>query len=128
MKRVAKRLKEQEFTEHIDNMQLALFRDNRLSKSEREEVFRHLAQCKRCRDVLKVASEIARNEKPVNNINYMGYLKPFIPFVAGIVLFVGVPMVDGGSTASFKGIESERSILDRSLDYWEERFEEWFGR
>jgi hypothetical protein len=121
MKIVAKRLKDQEFSKHIDDMQLTLFLDNKLSKNEREEVIKHLADCKRCRDVLRVAKEIEKEYKPINNINYKGYLKPFMPFVAGVVIFFGVPMIDSGSTTSFKGIGSERSILDRSLDYWEEK-------
>jgi len=126
MKIVAKKLKDQEFNEHIDDMQLALFLDNQLSKNKREEVIKHLAECKRCRDVLKIAKEIEQNQKPINNTNYIGYLKPFIPFVAGVVLFFGVPMIDSSYTTSFKGIGNEMSILDRSLDYWEEKFEEWF--
>jgi len=131
MKRVAKRLKNQEFTEHIDDMQLALFMDKKLDKQQRDSVFEHLSHCKRCRDVLKVASEIAQEKQrlePVNNIDYMGYLKPFIPFVAGVVLFFGVPMVDDSSpNVSFKGVECEEGIIDRSLDYWERKFNEWFS-
>jgi len=131
MKRVAKRLKNQEFTEHIDDMQLALFMDKKLDKQQRDRVFEHLSHCKRCRDVLKVASEIAQENQrlePVNNIDYMGYLRAFIPFVAGVVLFFGVPMVDDSSPdVSFKGVECEEGIIDRSLNYWEKRFNEWFS-
>ena len=63
MKKITELLKDKEFTEHLSEMQLALFLDEQLEPKEREEVFKHLSQCKRCRDVLKVASELREEKK-----------------------------------------------------------------
>ncbi len=38
MKKIASLLKDKEFTEHLDEMKLALFRENKLDEKEREEV------------------------------------------------------------------------------------------
>jgi len=46
MKKIASRLKDKAFIEHLDDMQLALFTDNKLNEKEKEEVFKHLSQCK----------------------------------------------------------------------------------
>jgi len=129
MRNIASRLKDQEFTEHIDDMQLALFRENRVNKQSREEIFEHLANCKRCRDVLKVVSEIEAEEKktkPANNINY----KKIIPLAiaSSILLTVGtLPAIQNfPDETNFKGVFEEKSFLDKTVYYWECRFNEIF--
>ncbi len=38
-------LQDREFNEHISDMKLALFLDNKLDEKTREEIFEHLAYC-----------------------------------------------------------------------------------
>ena len=140
MKKIASAIRERAFEEHPDEMQLALFMDNQLDERDREELFRHLSGCKTCREVLKIATQIRKEEaglqettptlplKVANNIDYVGYLKPFIPFVAMLVLFLAPPAIENTPQSSFKGIGCEAGIIDRSLDYWERKFEAWFGK
>jgi len=130
MRNIASRIKEQEFTEHIDDMQLALFREKRLNQQSREEVFKHLAHCKRCRDVLKVVSEIEAEEKKnrySNNINY----KKIIPIAiaSSILLTLGtVPSIKKfPDEIHLKGIFQEKSFIDKTIYYWECRFNELFN-
>ena len=130
MKKIASRLKDIEFTEHIDDMQLALFRDHKLDEESEEEVFKHLAQCKRCRDVLKVASEIETEEKrlkPANNLNYKGALQRLGVVASFAIVFLVVPQVNQEEQPSFKGITEEKNIFEEAIDYWEEKFEAWFN-
>ena len=131
MKNIALQLKDKEFTEHLNEMQLALFTDNQLKPKEKEEVFKHLSQCKRCRDVLKIASELREEEKklkPANNINYKGTLKRLSAVVAVVVIFFSVPQIDHQfDTPAFKGYVAEKNILEKSIEYWEKLFEKWFG-
>ncbi len=130
MKNIALQLKDKEFTEHLNEMQLALFTDNQLKPKEKEEVFKHLSQCKRCRDVLKIASELREEEKklkPANNINYKGTLKRLSAVVAVVVIFFSVPQIDHQfDTPAFKGYVAEKNILEKSIEYWEKLFEKWF--
>jgi len=130
MKNIASQLKDKEFEEHLSEMQLTLFTDNQLEPKEREEVFKHLSQCKRCRDVLKVASEIREEEqklKPANNINY----KRFIPLAiaSSVILTMGIlpAMENYPDEVPLKGIMEEKSFLDKTIYYWECRFDEIFG-
>ena len=129
MKKIASQIGEQEFTEHIDEMQLALFSENRLNETEREEVFKHLSQCKRCRDVLKIASEIKTQEtkpKPANNPNY----KKFIPLAiaSSIILTMGtLPAIQNyPDQLIFKGGFEEKGFVDKTIYYWKCRFDEIF--
>ena len=129
MKNIASQLKNQEFTEHIDDVQLSLFRDKKLNQQEKEEVFKHLAQCQRCRDVLKVASEIKIEENKSryqNNTNY----KKFIPLAiaSSILLTIGtLPAIQHyPDEVVFKGGVEEKSFLDKTIYYWECRFYEVF--
>ena len=131
MKNIALQLKDKEFTEHLNEMQLALFTDNQLKPKEKEEVFKHLSQCKRCRDVLKIASELREEEKklkPANNIDYKGTLKRLSAVVAVVVIFFSVPQIDHQfDTPAFKGYVAEKNILEKSIEYWEKLFEKLFG-
>jgi len=140
MKKIASQIRDETFQEHLDEMQLALFMDNQLKEAEREEVFKHLSRCQSCREVLKIASELKKEAqhlqettpssslKVANNIDYVGYLKPFIPFVAMLVLFLVPPAIENTPQNSFKGIACQKGIIERSLDYWEKKFEAWFGQ
>ncbi|HHD80541.1 MAG TPA: zf-HC2 domain-containing protein [Campylobacterales bacterium] len=127
IKQAVSRLKECSFTEHIDDMQLALFREQKLPPKEREEVFRHLAHCKECREVLKIANEIEQEEqklKPSNNINYKGTLRGLIMVSAIFVVCFAIPKIQNyPDEIYFKGID-KKSVLDKTLDYWEARFSE----
>ena len=131
MKNIALQLKDKEFTEHLNEMQLALFTDNQLKPKEKEEVFKHLSQCKRCRDVLKIASELREEEKklkPANNIDYKGTLKRLSAIVAIVIIFFSVPQIDNQfDTPAFKGYVVEKGIIDKSIEYWEKLFEKYFG-
>ncbi len=131
MRKITSLLKDKEFTEHLSEMQLALFTDNQLKPKEREEVFKHLSQCKRCRDILKIASELKEDEKrlkSINNIDYKGTLKRLGAVVAIVVIFFSVPQIDHQfNTPAFKGYVAEKNILEKSIEYWEKLFEKWFG-
>lgn len=132
MKRIAAQLKDKEFTEHLDELQLALFAENKLNEQEKEEVFKHLSQCKRCREVLKVAAEIKGEEKklkPINNINYKGTLKRLSVVASFAIVFFTVPQLDAqfDNTVVFKGSVDKGSILDESIEYWEKLFDKYFG-
>ena len=131
MKNSASLLKDKAFKEHLNDMQLALFTDHKLDEKEKEEVFKHLSQCKRCRDVLKVASQIREEEKklkPVNNIDYKGVLKRFGSVAAIFIVFVSVPKLDHQfDTPVFKGFVEEKGIIDVSIEYWEKLFDKFFG-
>ena len=131
MRKTASQIKDKEFEEHLSEMQLALFTDNQLEPKEREEVFEHLSQCKRCRDVLKVASEIREEEqklKPANNIDYKGLFKRLGSVAAIFIVFISVPKIDNQfDTPVFKGCVVEKGIIDESIEYWEKLFNKWFG-
>jgi hypothetical protein len=132
MKHIAAQLKDKAFTEHLDEIQLALFTDNKLEVQEKEEVFKHLSECKRCRDILKIASEIRTEEKklkPTNNTDYKGVLKRFGSVAAIFVVFISVPKIDGqfDSSVVFKGSVVEKGIIDASIEYWEKLFDKYFG-
>lgn len=132
MKNIASKLEDKEFTEHLDEMQLALFTDNKLEEKEKEEVFKHLSKCKRCRDILKIASEIRTEEKklkPANNIDYKSVLKRFGSVAAVFIVFISVPQIDGQfeSSVVFKGSVVEKGLIDESIEYWEELFNKYFG-
>ena len=131
MRKITSLLKDKEFKEHLSEMQLALFIDNKLKSKEREEVFKHLSRCKRCRDILKIASELKEDEKrlkPINNIDYKGILKRLGAVVAVVVIFFSVPQIDHQfNTPAFKGYVAKKNILEKSIEYWEKLFEKWFG-
>ena len=130
MRKIASLLKDKAFTKHLDEMQLALFTDNKLDEKEREEVFRHLSQCRRCRDVLKVASDIREEEKklkPSNNIDYKPTLKKLGVVASFAIIFFTTPQIDHQFDApSFKGFVEEKGIIDETIEYWEKLFEKWF--
>ncbi len=131
MKKIASLLKDKEFTEHLSEMQLALFTDNKLAEKENEEVFKHLSQCKRCRDVLKIASQIREEEKklkPSNNIDYKPTLKKLGVVASFAIIFFTMPQIDPQfNTPSFKGFVEEKGIIDETIEYWERLFEKYFG-
>jgi len=132
MKKRASLLKDKAFEKHLDEIQLALFTDNKLNEEEKEEVFKHLSQCKRCREVLQVASEIRVEEqklKPMNNVDYKGKLKRLAPVVAIFIAFISIPKIDTQfkSSVVFKGAVVEKGIIDESIEYWEKLFEKYFG-
>lgn len=130
MKKIASLLKDKEFIEHLDEMQLTLFRDNKLDGKEREEVFKHLSQCRRCRDVLKVASDIREEEKklkPSNNIDYKPTLKKLGVVASFAIILFTMPQIDPQfNTPSFKGFVEDKGIIDETIEYWERLFEKWF--
>ena len=115
--------------EHLDPMQLARFKEKKLNEAEREEVFKHLSHCKECREVLSIASQIEKEEqkrKPLNNINYKKYSR-LVMASSFAVLFFAVPNLAGyPDESSFKNVE-ERGVLEKTLDYWEHRFEDLIG-
>lgn len=134
MKRVISQLKDKEFEEHLDEMQLALFTEEKLNENEKEEVFKHLSQCKRCREVLKVASEIKieaqknKRMQSINNIDYKRTLKRFGSLAAIFIVFISVPQIDTQfDTPAFKGFMDEKGIIDESIEYWEKLFDRFFG-
>ena len=125
MKDIARELTKNDkvFETHIDPMQLALLTDKKLSEDEEEKVFEHLSQCKRCRDVLKLANELEEEDKqiqPVNNPDYKGMVKHFMPFAAAAVIFLGVPQGDKyfNDTATMKSVIVERNIFEESMHFW----------
>jgi len=108
-------------------MQLYLFSQDRLNNEDRDEVFKHLSECKRCRDVLQTAKEIEEMDKgmkSVNNINYKSYLKVLSPLVASVVIFFVVPKIDKTpiSNIQTKGIIIKQPLLDKSIEYWSKLF------
>lgn len=132
MKNIVSKLKDKEFSEHLDEHQLALFIEHKLDENEREEVFKHLSQCKRCREVLQIASEIKAEEetlKPINNIDYKGTLNKLGLVAAMFVVFISVPQLDNQfeSSVVFKGSVEEKGIIDESIEYWEKLFDKVFG-
>lgn len=130
MKKEILKSTDKEFKEHLDEMQLTLFFENRLNEAEKEEVFKHLSQCKRCREVLKVATEIKQEEeklKPVNNINYKKFSRLAIASVAAVAFFAQPNLAGYPDEVNFKGGFEEKSFLDKTLYYWECRFEDVFG-
>ena len=129
MRNIASQIKDQEFTEHIDDMQLALFRDNRLDRKKREEVFKHLAHCKRCRDVLKVVSQIEAEEKKPKYANSINYKKIAPLAIASSILLtiVTLPAIQNfPDEINFKGLFQEKNFIDKTIYYWECRFNEIF--
>ncbi len=131
MKNIASQLKDKAFKEHLDEMQLALFRDHKLNEEEKEEVFKHLSQCRRCRDVLKVASEIREEEQkqnPANNLDYRPTLKKLGVVASFAIIFFTTPQIDHQfDKPTFKGFTEEKGIIDESIEYWERLFEKFFG-
>lgn len=131
MKRILAQLKDKEFSEHLDEVQLALFTDNKLDEQEKEEVFKHLSQCKRCREVLQIASELRVEEeklKPINNVDYKGLAKRLGSVAAVFIVFISVPQIDGQFDAPvFKSFMEEKNVFDESIEYWEKLFEKYFG-
>jgi hypothetical protein len=130
MKKIASRLKNSAFTEHIEDRELALFREHTLDEETTKEIWKHLSQCQRCRDVLKVASEIEAEEQrlqPINNINY----KRFIPLAiaSSLLLTAGtLPAIKHfPDEVIFKGGFEEKGFIDKTIYYWECRFNEIFG-
>ena len=123
MKDIASHIPEHEFDEHLDLMQLTLFKEQKLTEDEENLVFEHLSQCKHCRDVLKFANELEEEEKkiePVNNPDYKGMLKHFMPFAAAVVIFLGVPQGDKyfNTDASMKGVFTDKNIFEESMEFW----------
>ena len=112
-------------------MQLALFTDKKLSQKEEDKVFEHLAQCKRCRDVLKLANKLEDEDKkqlPVNNPSYKGMLKHFIPLAAGLVIVLGIPQGNKylNPEPSMKGTFVDKNIFEESIDFWENVYKKLF--
>ena len=131
MKRIVAQLKDKELTEHLDEVQLALFTDHKLNEQDKEEVFKHLSQCKRCREVLQIASELRVEEeklKPINNVDYKGLVKRLGSVAAVFIVFFSVPQIDGQFDAPvFKGFREEKNVFDESIEYWEKLFDKYFG-
>jgi len=116
------------FETHIEPMQLALFKEKKLSQEEEDKVFEHLAQCKRCREVLKFSNELENEDKkikPVNNPDYKGIVKNFMPFAAALVIFFGVPQGDKyfNNDATMKGASVERNIFEESMYFWKKVYD-----
>ena len=142
MKNIAKQIKDQIFKEHIDEIQFTLFIDNELSDIDTKEVWKHLSQCKRCREVLKMTSEIRIEEEkiqsvhqlnkkklqPANNLDYKSTLLKRLGGVAVMFLILLVPVeIEKLNAPVFKGITEEKNIIEEAIEYWEERFNRWFG-
>jgi len=111
-------------------MQLTLFVENRLNEAEKEKVFKHLSQCRRCREVIKVASEIKEEEatlKPTNNINYTKFSRLAVASSFAIVFFAVPNLAGYPDEVVLKSGFKEKSFLDKTLHYWERRFEDVFG-
>ena len=132
MKKIASLLKDKAFTEHLSDMQLALFTDHKLDEKEKEEVFKHLSQCKRCRDVLKIASQIREEErklKPTNNIDYKPTLKKLGMVASFAVVILAMPQIDNQfKTPTFKGIVEQKSLIDETIEYWESLLKKIFNQ
>ena len=132
MKNILLRFEDKEFEEHIDSMELTLFKEKKLSEEAREDVFHHLSQCKRCREVFEISNELTQESDkkivPANNLDYKGIIKPFIPFAAGVIIFLGVPQGDKyfNNNVSMKGTHEEKNILMESVAYWEALFNRLF--
>ena len=129
IKQLVPHIPKQKFDTHIDPMQLALFRENKLTPQEYEEVSKHLISCEQCNDIFLLAVEMESMEDvkeseekpvPVNNPDYKGKLKHFLPFAASIVIFLGVPQGNKylNPDPSFKGNFVERNILVESMEFW----------
>jgi uncharacterized paraquat-inducible protein A len=116
-------LEDIEFSEHVDDMRLALFLDNKLDRTKRDELFKHLAECKRCRDILRTVREIEKEQKAIKLIRYF---KAFIPIMAGVIIFLAPSITFDYSATKLKGADVEVNILDRSLYFWKDKLEEWF--
>jgi predicted anti-sigma-YlaC factor YlaD len=123
---------------HIDETTLSLYIDNLLSKEKEAMVEQHLEICedRRCSEILnmfvdieKMAEQIEKEKqlKPANNPNY----KRFIPLAiaSSILLTVGtLPAIQNfPDEVILKGGFSEKSFIDKSIYYWECRFNEVFG-
>lgn len=133
MKNIADALvkKDLNFTEHPTPIQLADFTDKKLSQGEEDIIFEHLSGCEQCRKVLKLANKIEQEDKkikPVNNPDYKGIIKHFMPFAAAVVIFLGVPQGDKyfNEDISTKSVIDEKNILEESIEYWGELFEKLF--
>ena len=135
MRNITLKLKDTEFTEHLSDMQLALFTDKQLDEDEREEVFKHLSQCKRCREVLYVATQIRVEEKkskkiePANNINYRSTINRLGAIASIVMLFILPSQIENmlEETPSFKSVHVEKGVIEESIEYWEELFDKWIG-
>ncbi len=109
-------------------MDLALLKDKKLSEKEEDEIFKHLLACEDCSNILKVADELEREEttiKPVNNPDYKGIIKHFIPFAAAVVIFLGVPQGYKyfNPHPSMKGIFVDKNIFEESMMFWGKVYE-----
>ena len=132
MKKIISRIKEKQFTdtEHIEEMQLALFKEGKLDKNAQEAIWQHLSQCQECREVLKIASELATTHKqqhnrPANNPNYQGALRRLGGVAAIFIIFLAIPHLDQSSETTFKGACEEQGIFEKAWAYWGKKFEGW---
>ena len=113
------------FEEHLSDSLLAEFLDQKLEEHEREEVFKHLSECKRCRDVLATASRLKKENEPLVAVNNVSYFKAFRGLVAGVMIFFVVPYINIPSNDNFKASSFEKNIFDRSVEYWEGLFDKY---
>lgn len=129
MKQLVSHMPKQKFDTHIDPMQLALYRENKLTPHDYEEVSKHLVACEQCNDIYLLAIEMESMEEvkeseekpaPVNNPDYKGRLKHFLPFAAAVVIFLGVPQGNKylNNDPSFKGNFVEKNIFVESMEFW----------
>ena len=103
-------LGDKEHLEHIDELTLAGFLDNRLDNNRREEVISHLSQCKRCRTILKDAVNLQREN---TNITKIDSYKKVLPLVASIIVifFVSNKFLEDKDLI-YKGAKSDFSKLE----------------
>ena len=122
----------QEHKTHLSKEQFTLFIEDRLTNKEKEEVFKHLATCKRCRDILNTATKLKEEEslKPVNNINYKRVIKQLAIVASFVIVFLGVPLLDKQSKQEiiFKGAPIEKNIFIEAVEYWQKLVNKIFSK
>ena len=133
LKRVLAELN-QEHTTHPSKEQFILFIEDKLDEKEKEEFFKHLATCTRCREVLKTATELKKEEEqlqhPVNNPYYKKIIKPLAIAASFIIIFLAVPIIDKSSQPKvvFKGAPVEKNIFIEAVAYWEKLLNKIFNK
>jgi len=116
---------------NADRKQLKLYIEGKLSPEEEDRIDNLLLNHVEWREAdMEVFEELENKKKlqPANNLDYKSTLLKRLGGVAVMFLILLVPVeIEKLNAPVFKGITEEKNIIEEAIEYWEERFNRWFG-
>lgn len=123
LKNIIFTVKDIDYVEHPDEMDLTLFIEDKLDKKRREEIVLHLICCERCREI--VASVANDENEEMEYANNPFFSKPLILSIISIAMVASIALFIFPNTVYHQGEDITKSInielnLSEDFKYMEE--------